>query len=77
MFENNPLDEPREEFDRTKPGYINYKNKSEPAGTVQQLQPPYGYIYCLNLKRRAQHVKCCYFPIDQIYLTTRSVCAIK
>jgi hypothetical protein len=62
MFENNPLLEPRKSFESPKPrdvkvvgvsfpGDLDYPKKLEEA---QHLEQPFGYIYCLNLKRRAE-----------------------
>ena len=61
MFENNPLLEPRTMFELRKPpnvtsvkvylpGAPNYPKDKD----IQQLEQPLGYLYCLNLKRRAE-----------------------
>ncbi len=53
MFEHNPLLEPRTEFNKQSPNYISYIHE----GTeVQQLEQPFGYIFCLNLKRQAEFI---------------------
>lgn len=49
MFEDNPLLEPRKEFNRNSPDYVNHSYKG-----VQQLEQPFGFIFCLNLKRQAE-----------------------
>lgn len=54
MFENNPLQEPRTEFDRNKSGYINYTNKTEQLTKIQKLEQPFGFVHCLNVKQHAE-----------------------
>jgi hypothetical protein len=59
MFENNPLLVPRKEFDRHSPDYIEYTNKTRDKTEVQHLKQPFGFIYCLNLKRQAECSTAC------------------
>ncbi len=62
MFENNPLLEPRMKFELSRPhdvkvigvsipGHPGYTENRE---NVQQLEQPFGYLYCLNLKRKSE-----------------------
>lgn len=62
MFENNPLLEPRQSFELPGPHQVKVvgvylpgdPGYAEHSGQVRQLETPLGYIYCLNVKRRAE-----------------------
>jgi hypothetical protein len=62
MFENNPLLEPRKTFEIHKPHDVKVIGISFPGDpdypksteNVHQLEAPFGYLYCLNVKRKAE-----------------------